>query len=166
MCFKGSLEDAIELGKSPGYLEIVRPDEANWLDANADHLIAHGYEVFARQPVPQNAFLIKALLFLKRKPGMSVAEFQDRWLQTNAPLANQIPGLLRYEQCHAVLETYNGQEPTFDGVAELWWSDLATFERSWSSAEMHNGLLRNLRSILDEPSSMGMLVYEVRMLWS
>ncbi|XGV94718.1 MAG: EthD domain-containing protein [Leptolyngbya sp. BL-A-14] len=150
-------------------VELIRklqaiPDEANWLAANADHLITRGYEVFAQQRHSKNAFLIKALLFLKRKPELSFAEVQRHWLHTNASLAAQVPGLLRYEQCHVASETYDGSEPTFDGVAELWWSDLEGFERSWSSTAMQDGLLQDLRSIFDQQISTGMLVYKVRML--
>lgn len=58
-------------------LEVVRPDEANWLDSFAGHLIARPYVVLDSPPISKNAFLIKALLLLKRKPGMRVAEFQD-----------------------------------------------------------------------------------------
>lgn len=162
--FLDNLEDAIGLGKSKGYLEVVRPDEANWLDSFAGHLIARPYVVLDSPPISKNAFLIKALLLLKRKPGMRVAEFQDHWLNSNGPLAARVPDLLRYVQCHTALESYE-ENPTFDGIAELWWSDLATFERSWSSPEMQDKLLGDLRSILDEQSSTGMLVYEVRMLW-
>lgn len=77
-----------------------------------------------------------------------------------------MPDLLRYVQCHVAAETYVDSDPPFDGVAELWWTDFAAFERSWSSPQMQNEVLSDLRSILDEQASAGMLVYEVRMLWS
>lgn len=162
--FLNSLEDAIDLGRSKGYREVVHPDEANWLDSSAGHLIACPHVVIDSPPIPKNAFLVKALLLLKRKLGMRIAEFQDHWLNANGSIAAHVPGLLRYVQCHTAPESYE-ENPTFDGIAELWWKDVATFEQSWASPEMQDKLL-GLRSILDEPSSLGMLVYEVRMLWT
>jgi uncharacterized protein (TIGR02118 family) len=68
---------------------------------------------------------VKGLFLVKRKPGMSVAEFQDYWRTKHAPLVPRTPHLLRYVQCHVLPETYDSDTPpTYDGVAELWWPDV------------------------------------------
>lgn len=163
----GCLEDAVKFPTSREYLDGLYRDEPNLTARDAGFALnTRGHEVIAGPPIGKDAFLVKALLTLKRKPGMRVAEFQDYWLNSNSSLASSVPDLVRYVQCHVVPEAYDGSDPRFDGVAELWWKDLATFERSWASSEMQNGLLRDLRTILDEDSLTGMLVYEGRLLWT
>jgi len=79
--------------------------------------------------------MFKIVYCVRRKPGMSVAEFQDYWLNTHGPLVRQHAAALnirRYVQTHtvhqglteAMVKSRNGLEP-FDGVAELWYDSEA-----------------------------------------
>lgn len=75
--------------------------------------------------------MLKTVYVLRRKPGMSLEEFQTYWLEHHGPLVRQHAatlGIQRYIQVHTRppqgevrTDPLRGQmlEP-FDGVAELW----------------------------------------------
>jgi uncharacterized protein (TIGR02118 family) len=64
--------------------------------------------------------MINAFSLLKRKPGMSVDAFQEHWRTEHADLITLLPGVHRYVQSHPLPEMYDGDEPEYDGIAELW----------------------------------------------
>lgn len=78
--------------------------------------------------------MIKLMFCLRRLPTMSRDAFQDYWRNVHAPLVLRHAGLLgiqRYVQCHtmddalfAQLAAGRGAHPAFDGVAEIWRSDV------------------------------------------
>ncbi len=80
--------------------------------------------------------MIKLMYCLRRKPGVSRADFQHYWRTTHAPLVAGVAatlGVRRYVQSHTIatgldvaISTARGctVEP-YDGVAELWWDDEA-----------------------------------------
>ena len=76
--------------------------------------------------------MIKLVYCLRRKPGMSLEEFQKYWLETHADFGKKIPGVKRYVQVHALSGELAemmaaghpaGKNETFDGVAELWFEE-------------------------------------------
>lgn len=76
--------------------------------------------------------MIKVVYCLRRKPGMSVEEFQKYWLETHAEFGKNIPGVRRYIQVHALGGEMAemmaaghpaGKNEKFDGVAELWFEE-------------------------------------------
>lgn len=76
--------------------------------------------------------MIKVVYCLRRKPELSVEEFQKYWLETHAEFGKNIPGVKRYVQVHAlggeVAEMMAaghpaGKNEAFDGVAELWFEE-------------------------------------------
>jgi uncharacterized protein (TIGR02118 family) len=73
--------------------------------------------------------MVKSINFLKRKPGMSVAAFQEYWRTTHAELVKKVPGLRKYLQCHTLLSGYRRGEPVYDGVAELWYDNTDVMRR-------------------------------------
>ncbi len=83
--------------------------------------------------------MIKITFCLRRKPGLSRAEFHDYWRNHHAPLVKSHQaalGIRRYVQCHRCSETAadaigaamagarKAPEP-FDGIAELWVDSIA-----------------------------------------
>jgi uncharacterized protein (TIGR02118 family) len=68
--------------------------------------------------------MIKLIGYLKRKPGLAVEEFQRRWLAHGVEVAT-LPGLRRYVQSHTLLNGYRKGQPIYDGLAELWFEDVA-----------------------------------------
>lgn len=83
--------------------------------------------------------MIKLTFCLRRRPGLSVEEFHRYWRDEHGPLIQTRAaalGIRKYQQVHTVdapdlhraLQVRNGGSPTpFDGIAEVWVEDLATF---------------------------------------
>ncbi|MGE0680336.1 MAG: EthD domain-containing protein [Candidatus Binatia bacterium] len=67
--------------------------------------------------------MVKNVVFFKRKPGMSVEDFQNYWRTTHAGIVTKMPGIRRYVQSHTLLSGYRKGEPAYDGVAELWFEN-------------------------------------------
>lgn len=68
--------------------------------------------------------MIKAIYFIKRKPGMALEAFREYWLKDHAALVLRVPGLVKYVQSHTMDAGYRKHEPLYDGVAELWYENL------------------------------------------
>jgi uncharacterized protein (TIGR02118 family) len=111
--------------------------------------------------------VIKLVFCLKRKAGMSIAEFQDYWLHKHAPLVRSHAETLRiarYVQTHtlddaavqaALAQARGGPEP-FDGVAELWFEsreDLAAGVATPEGRAASLALLEDERKFIDHASS-------------
>ena len=64
--------------------------------------------------------MVKLIAFFKRKPGMSVEDFQTYWRTTHADIVAKLPGIRKYVQSHTILSGYRKGEPVYDGMAELW----------------------------------------------
>ena len=76
--------------------------------------------------------MIKVVGMLKKKNGMTTKEFADYWREKHAPLGFRILP----EECRPVkyLQNYaldlgRGGEPPYDGVAESYFDDMASFNR-------------------------------------
>ena len=80
--------------------------------------------------------MIKLVFALRRRPEMTVQQFQTYWRETHAPLVAaraEVLQIRRYVQVHtselaglhAAFQKRNGGAPEpFDGVAELWFDSL------------------------------------------
>jgi uncharacterized protein (TIGR02118 family) len=111
--------------------------------------------------------VVKLVFCLRRLPHLSLAEFQEYWLQKHGPLVRSHAETLRirrYVQTHTLdnaglqrgMASYRGAPEAYDGVAELWWNSLddllqgpATPEGSAASAE----LLEDERRFIDHARS-------------
>ena len=81
--------------------------------------------------------MIKLIYAFKRKPELSVEEFQRYWREIHGPIAAKIPGVRRYVQCHTLPALYaNDPQPAFDGAAEVWYDDFESFMRAVGSPEV------------------------------
>ncbi len=78
--------------------------------------------------------MYKVITLLKRRPGMSVADFQSGWRELHGPLASQAPGLRRYVQSHSLPQGYAKGELIYDGIGEMWFDDAAAHARAQASA--------------------------------
>ena len=77
----------------------------------------------------------KILLFMKRRPGMSVEDFQDYYENHHAPLCvTYASGMKRYERRfltpHPNPDTGATEELAFDVITELWFDDETTFRNT------------------------------------
>ena len=67
--------------------------------------------------------MVKIAAFFKRKPGMSIEDFQSYWRTTHADIVVKLLGIRRYVQSHTILSGYRKGEPIYDGMAELWFDN-------------------------------------------
>lgn len=102
--------------------------------------------------------MIKMVSFAKRKDGMSVEDFQNYWLTDHADKAKVYPGLRRYVVSLTLATGYSKGEPAYDGIAELWFDDLAAFDAARQSPEFAAGT-SDLGNFIDL-GSRGMILTE------
>jgi len=84
--------------------------------------------------------MIKVLGLLTRKPDISHAEFVRHWFDIHGPLALAVPGIRRYVQSH-ITDTLTRPDIAetdidVDGIAELWFDDLESFQRAAATSEI------------------------------
>ena len=89
--------------------------------------------------------MLKLTFCLRRKPGLSLAEFQDYWLNKHGPLVRRLQpalGMARYVQVHRLddelglgMAKVRGAPEPYDGVAELWWENEEAFRAAGRTAE-------------------------------
>ncbi len=72
--------------------------------------------------------MFKLIALLKRKPGMSVEDFQYHWRHRHGPLMAGRAGVRRYVQSHALLQGYRKGELLFDGIDETWFDSAQAYE--------------------------------------
>jgi uncharacterized protein (TIGR02118 family) len=110
--------------------------------------------------------MLKLVFCLRRLPGLSREEFQRYWRETHGPLVRghaAALGLERYVQVHAAhddlgagLRASRGAPEPYDGVAELWWKDRASFEAALATPAAQRAgaeLLADERRFIDLASS-------------
>src|SRR5579875_1720619 len=75
-----------------------RADELNFVDVSraenlttVDHVMLEG---------ERKKGMVKGMFMLKRKPGLTVADFRKHWLEVHAPIALAEMDIRRYVQCH------------------------------------------------------------------
>jgi uncharacterized protein (TIGR02118 family) len=75
--------------------------------------------------------VIKLVTFLKRREGLTRPEFEQRWLTVHAPMAAVFPGLRGYMLSFPVWPEH--EEPSADGVAQLWFASEEATQESYST---------------------------------
>jgi uncharacterized protein (TIGR02118 family) len=79
--------------------------------------------------------MIKIVAFFKRKPDLSVEQFDHHWGTRHAELVGRLPGIRRYVQNSTLASGYRRREPIYDGVAEAWFDDGEALRVSGASRE-------------------------------
>ena len=99
----------------------------------------------------------KILLFLKRRPGMTLEAFRDYYENHHAPLcAKYSSGLVRYVrrylEPHPNPDTGASEELPFDVITELWFDDARAFHgtvRHLSTAVMPDEVVEDEKRLFD-----------------
>jgi uncharacterized protein (TIGR02118 family) len=78
--------------------------------------------------------MVKALNFFKRKPGLSVDEFRNYWMNEHAAVIRAIPELRKYVASITLPSAYRNHEPLYDGISEAWFDDEAVIRATADSA--------------------------------
>lgn len=161
-----TLADLTGMPANPDYVNGAQADEPNFIDVSKLAFLATREQVIIEgPPVARDTQWVKAVFLLKRRPDLSVAEFQDYWLNGHAPQIPRDMGVLRYVQCHQLPETYAGGEPAYDGVAELSFANLASFMRYWTDPKIQQIFGDDAPRFLDGANCTAFLAEEYRVLW-
>ncbi len=80
--------------------------------------------------------MIRAVTYLKRRPGMPMEEFRAYWRDAHPKVVTRLPGLRRYVQSHARRAEYVEHEPAYDGIAEVWFDDSKALRALRDTPEM------------------------------
>ena len=110
--------------------------------------------------------MLKLTFCLRRLPTLSLAEFQDYWLNKHAPLVRSLQPALaikRYVQVHRLttdladgMRKVRGAPEPYDGIAELWWESEETFRAARRTPEAREAgrlLLEDEARFIDLPRS-------------
>ena len=92
--------------------------------------------------------MIKAITCIKRKPGISVEDFQDYWRGKHAEVVKGLPHIRRYIQSHALLGGYRKGELPWDGIAEIWVDSVDTM-RAWAGGDAYGAVQRDEENFID-----------------
>ncbi|HSM86393.1 MAG TPA: EthD family reductase [Candidatus Limnocylindrales bacterium] len=79
--------------------------------------------------------MIKVVYCISKKPGLADHEFFEYWEKVHGPIGARIPGLRRLVQSRRVSIPEDKYQPAFDGVAELWFDDVAALLAARQSPE-------------------------------
>jgi uncharacterized protein (TIGR02118 family) len=100
--------------------------------------------------------LLKLTFCLRRLPSLTLAEFQDYWVNKHGPLVRRLQpalGMVRYVQVHRLdtdladgMRRVRGAPEPYDGVAELWWES----EESFRSAGKNPGAREAGKLLLED----------------
>ena len=78
--------------------------------------------------------MVKTFNFFKRKPGLSVDDFRNYWLNEHAAIIRAIPEIRKYVASIAIPSSYRNHEPIYDGISEAWFDDEDTIHATVNSA--------------------------------
>ncbi len=88
-------------------------------DASVAATVVGQERVVMRLPDHHFEERIKGVYPFRRKPGMSVEDFQDHWWHNHGPIAALTEEALCYVQTHVLSACYEKGKPAYDGVTEL-----------------------------------------------
>ncbi|MGX9963726.1 EthD domain-containing protein [Roseomonas sp. F4] len=84
--------------------------------------------------------MLKSISFLSRRPGLSPEEFQHHWREVHAPMWRDVPGVRGYilnipVETHGRSDVPALEMGEFDGIAQVWFDDLAARAAAAASPE-------------------------------
>jgi uncharacterized protein (TIGR02118 family) len=102
----------------------------------------------------------KILLFMKRRPGMSVEAFRDYYENHHVPLALKYSAAVtrymrRYLEPHPNPDSGDSGEMPYDVVTELWFDDEATWRGTVAYLEttvMSDEIVEDEKNLFDRPT--------------
>jgi uncharacterized protein (TIGR02118 family) len=120
-------------------------------------------------PPPRRESMLKLVHLLRRKPGLSLSEFQEHWLERHSQFALSLPAVRRYVQYHALADdpirealAQAADGPlvdSYDGVAISWFDDVKSLTQAMNS-EAVAAALEDERHFIDHSRSVAVLVDE------
>jgi uncharacterized protein (TIGR02118 family) len=107
-------------------------------------------------------FVVKVVLFIRRKSGWTREDFRQRYEQGHAPLAARSLPLLRRYVRNYVESSMEGWEPDFDAVTEFWFDSMEDWNatKAWVSSEEGQVLARDEEVFMHRETMRFVLVEE------
>ncbi len=107
---------------------MMRKDEENFVDLTheAVRTITEEYVVAEHASAPhviKKAGQLKLVRTVRRRPDLTLGEFKAHWMKSHVPLEKRVIEMTRVRRIvasFALQETVGGREPSFDGMAELY----------------------------------------------
>ena len=81
--------------------------------------------------------MLKVCTLFKRKPGLSVHEYQSYWGAEHPNFVRRLPGIRGYTQNRPLPETFDTGTPVYDGIVELLFADSAALKHLATTDEYH-----------------------------
>lgn len=151
------------LRESPEYLHGALADEPNFIDmSRVEWLVTQDRVILDGPQTPRQ---VKLIFQLKRRFGLSLADFRQYWLDVHGPIVCKLPGLRRYVQCHTVDAAYRYAEPRWDGVAQLWVDDVAAMHQLFDSKEFTEESWPDGEKFLDLSLARSFVAREHQVVW-
>jgi uncharacterized protein (TIGR02118 family) len=120
----------------PSVLEALVADEANFLH---DITVITTLRNVVVTP-PKSGKFVKRMSTLRKRPDITITEFQQEWFNAHSFLVKRIPGLLGYRQNlvidrqkNRMADADDGMGLGIDGIVELWFEDVDAIERGFRS---------------------------------
>lgn len=98
--------------------------------------------------------MVKFTVFMRRSPSMTQEQFVDHHRNKHSLLFKALPAtqkyVRRYVQSHPVSTSILGfSETTFDGLTEIWFDDMASFEALFNDPEYLREIRPDEESFVD-----------------
>ena len=110
--------------------------------------------------------MIKLTICAVRKFGMSHEEFDSYWRDVHGPLVKSVGEftrhIRRYVQCHGIPSAIPlGGEGPYDGIAELWFDDVASIELAFNEPRYLEVIKPDERKFVDLDSCVSYISEEL-----
>jgi uncharacterized protein (TIGR02118 family) len=79
--------------------------------------------------------MIKLVYCISKKPGLRDEEFFRYWENVHGPIGARIPGLRKFVQSRRLIVPGDAHRSDYDGMAELWFDDMAALLAARQSPE-------------------------------
>jgi uncharacterized protein (TIGR02118 family) len=104
---------------------------------------------------------VKQFSFVRRRSDLSVDQFRRYWWDTHAPLAIDLPGLVRYVQCVTTDGIYRtDREPEVDDVTVVWFDSFDAMRATPTTATF-KAIVHDQEEFLDVSSLLSLVTTEL-----
>ena len=103
--------------------------------------------------------MMKKIVFVRRKRGLSKEEFGDHWLKEHADFFRSLPGVKRYV-INIVTQPLEPGGIPYDGIAELWYENEEDFRMTENSSEFKRFLDKDNPKFQSVPDRRSAIVNE------
>ena len=115
--------------------------------------------------------MVKVSVLIRRKQGMSPAEFHRYWKDKHGPLALGVNDFMchfrRYVQCHQMaeeaLQGMSRAVSQYDGIVELWADSIEEVERAFDSPGYKTVIQPDEKNFCDDKDVVVMVTEDVLM---